>query len=131
MSRYFFHFCSKLWFFAIIRGVEMVKGQKMAQNIKKLYLSHSFSQEQYIIWLWFLVHKCKWWYLQQIVSFFKILIFEVLRGRGKRVKNDLKLPISVCCAFHMCDFYFFVFMICLCVSQSVCLGICLQSISSF
>ena len=36
-----------------------VKGQKMAQNDKKLCLSHTISQEAYIIWSWFLVHKCK------------------------------------------------------------------------
>ena len=41
----------------------------------------------------------KWWYLQQIFSFFKILIFAVLGG--KRAKNDLKLPISVCFALYL------------------------------
>ena len=34
------------------------KGQKMAQNDQK-NLSHSISQELYLIWLWFLVHMCK------------------------------------------------------------------------
>ena len=42
----------------------------------------------------------KWWYLQQIFSFFKTLIFGIFRGRGKRGKNDLKLPISVCFALY-------------------------------
>ena len=43
-------------------------------------------------------YTCVKWYLQQIFSFFKILIFGVCRG--KRAKNDLKLPISVC--FALC-----------------------------
>ena len=38
----------------------------------------------------------KWWCLQQIFSFFKILIIGVFRGiKGK---NDLKLPIWLCFA---------------------------------
>ena len=35
------------------------KGKKMAQNDKKLSLSHSISQELYLVRLWFLVHFCK------------------------------------------------------------------------
>ena len=38
---------------------EVVKGHKMTQNDKNFCLSHSISQEPYIIWLWFLVHVCK------------------------------------------------------------------------
>ena len=40
-------------------GEGRLKGQKMAQNDKKFCLSHSVSQELYIIWLWFLLHICK------------------------------------------------------------------------
>ena len=36
-----------------------LKGQKTVHNDKKFCLSHSISQEPYIIWLWFLVHMCK------------------------------------------------------------------------
>ena len=43
----------------IIRGRVGGKRAKMAQNDKKFCLSHSVSQEPYIIWLWFLVHMCK------------------------------------------------------------------------
>ena len=50
----FFNF--KILIFWVVRGL---KGQKMAQNDKKFCLSHSISQEPYIIWLWFLVHMCK------------------------------------------------------------------------
>ena len=36
-----------------------IKRQKMAQNDKKFCPSQSVSQEPNLIWLWFLVHKCK------------------------------------------------------------------------
>ena len=39
----------------LVRGLN---GKKMAQNDKNC-LSHSVSQEPYLIWLWFLVHMCK------------------------------------------------------------------------
>ena len=73
ISRHFFSFFSKFWFLESLEG--MVKGQKMAQNDKKVCLSHSVSQEPYIIWLWFGYTCVKWWYLQQIFSIFQILIF--------------------------------------------------------
>ena len=77
------------------RGGAEVKGQKRAQNNRKFF---SISQELQIIWLWFLVHMCKMM-LQQIFSFFKILIFGVFRGiKGKK---DLKLLISVCFALYL------------------------------
>ena len=45
-------------------------------------------------------HTCvKWWYLQQIFSFFKILIFRFIR-RVKGRKKDLILAISVCFALY-------------------------------
>ena len=84
-----FFFFQYIWFLGSL-GWGVVKGQKMAQNEKKKNLSHSVSQETYIIWLWFLVHMCKWWYLQQIYSFF-----------AKTAKHDLKLPISVCFALYL------------------------------
>ena len=78
-------------FFEISKGV---KGQKVAQNDRRFCLSHSIPQEPYIIWLWFLA---KWWYLQQIFSFFQNFeFFGVFRA-----KNDLKLPISVCHTLHL------------------------------
>ena len=89
VSRYFFQFF-KILFFWVVRGV---KEQKQVQN-KKFYLSHFISQEQYIIWLPFMVHLCK-----MIISlggfsiFVKILFFWVVRGvKGqKTVQNDKKL----------------------------------------
>ena len=51
----FFHFFNIL-IFQVVSGV---KQQKLAQNDKKLCLSHSMSQEPYIIWPSFVVHKCE------------------------------------------------------------------------
>ena len=45
-----------------------LKGQKMAQNDKIFRLSHSISQEPYIIWLWFLLHMCFALYLRNCRS---------------------------------------------------------------
>ena len=63
--RYFFYFFKTL----IFQVVRRVKGQKMAQNDKKLCLSCLISQEPYIIWSSFMVHMCN-----RIISpgFFKI-----------------------------------------------------------
>ena len=102
-----------LYFFKIlIFWVIGVKGQKMAQNDRKLCLSHSISQEAYIVWSWFLVHMCnglkwqnilsvslcisgtlhhmivvfgtcvKWWYLHQLFSFFQNSDFYAFLGDG-------------------------------------------------
>ena len=76
--------------FSCYRG----KGQKMAENGKKLCLSHSISQEPYIIWSSFMKNKCK-----MIISpryffhFFKTLIFlVVLTVKGQKMaQNEKKL----------------------------------------
>ena len=47
------------WFLGSLGGGGVVKGWKVAQNDKKLCLSHSVSQEPYIIWLWYMVHMCE------------------------------------------------------------------------
>ena len=60
-----FFILSKCWFFGILGGGE-AKGQKMAQNDKKLCPLHSISQEPYIICLSFKVHICFFFF-----SFFK------------------------------------------------------------
>ena len=54
-SGVFFH-VFKILIFWVHRGV---KEQKAVQNDRKFCLSHSVSQEPYIIWFWFLVHMCK------------------------------------------------------------------------
>ena len=57
---------SKFWFFGV---VSMVKGQKMAQNAKKVCLSCFISQETYIIWFSFKVHMYKM-IISRVVFFF-------------------------------------------------------------
>ena len=92
----------EFWFFGLSEGSKGKKWPKMA-NIS---LSHSISQEPCISYdhqsydcgFWYAC--AKWWYLQPIFSFFKILILGFFRG-GKKAKNDLKLPISVCFALYL------------------------------
>ena len=83
----FFHFSkifkdfsrfSKFWV------VRRVKGQKMAQNEKKI--SHSVSQEPYLIWLWFKVQFCKMMISPAV--FFIFSKFWFLGFSGGRTKND-------------------------------------------
>ena len=62
-----FFIFSKFWFSGSLVG----KRAKKAQNDEKFWLSHSVSQEPYVIWLWFLVQCVKWWYLQQLAFFSK------------------------------------------------------------
>ena len=65
------------------------------QNFDSWGLSHSTSQELYIIWLWFSVHMSKM--MISPVFFFIFLKFWFWGvSRSKRAKNDLKLLISVC-----------------------------------
>ena len=76
----------KILIFGIIRGE--VKGQKTAQNDNKFCLSHSMSQELYIMWLWFLVHMCKM--MISAANFFhfsKFWFLGFLRGVYYRVSN--------------------------------------------
>ena len=56
ISPWAFSIFSKFWFGGLLG---CVKGQKIAQNDKTFCLLCSISQEQYIMWLSFVVHKCK------------------------------------------------------------------------
>ena len=115
---FFFNFL-KILIFWVHR---VVKGQKMSQNDKKFCLLCSISQESYTIWLPFMVQMCKMIISPGVFFNFKILIFLVVRGlkgqnwpkmtknfclshlifqSGKRAKNGLKLPISVCFALYL------------------------------
>ena len=82
ISSVFFSFFKIL----ILWVLKRVRGQKIVQNDKKFRLSHSISQEPYIMWLSFLVHMYKMIENDDIswcvFQFFKILIFRVFRGRG-------------------------------------------------
>ena len=51
---FFLHF-SQILVFRVNSGVKGQKWHKMTKNC----LSHSISQEAYIVWWWFLVHMCK------------------------------------------------------------------------
>ena len=51
-------------------------------------LSHSVSQELYLIWLWFLVHMCKIMIYPTILfQFFKILIFRFFQSSSINAKR--------------------------------------------
>ena len=101
----FFHFL-KILIFRIFRGE---KGEKIAQDDKRFFLSHSLSQEPYIIWLSFMVHMCK-----MIISPGVFFIFSKFWfSRQKMAQNDLKFcllhsisqePYSIWLSFmvHMC-----------------------------
>ena len=53
---FFCFFCfSKFWFLRSLGWKVGGKRAKMTQNHKKFCLSHSVSQEPFILWLWFLV----------------------------------------------------------------------------
>ena len=96
ISRSSFHFLKIL----IFQVVSRVKGKKMAQNDKKLYLLYSISLKPYIVWLSFMVHMCKRISLGFVFIFSEFWCFRLLRGwkgkkRFKMTKN------SVCCASYL------------------------------
>ena len=92
ISRLFFHFF-EIFIFHAVRGV---KGQKLAQNVKKLCLVHFISQELYIIWSSFVVHKCKvitspgvfFFFFLFFKNFFVLCCYE--GQRAKMNQNDKK-----------------------------------------
>ena len=79
-------FVSKFWFSGLLGGWR-VKGQKIAQNDKKI-LSNSVSQELYFMWLWLLVHMGKTMISPAFFFFFfKILIFQVFQSSSINAKR--------------------------------------------
>ena len=77
-----FFFFSKFWFCGLLKGV---RGQKIVQSVKKFYLLRFISQGPYIIWLSFVVRKCKMMISPGVFFMFsKILIFQIFR----RVKGE-------------------------------------------
>ena len=82
----FFFLFSKILIFLVI-------GEKGKKWPKKFCLSHSISQEPYIIWSSFMKNKCK-----MIISpcyffhFFKILVFlVVLTAKGQKMAQNEKI----------------------------------------
>ena len=105
-SSFMVHICERIspvlgGFFLqiLIFGVNIwATGEKMAQNDNKLYLSHSISQEAYIMWPWFLVCRCK--IMTSPLSFF--LNFDFLGCYGaKWQKNDPKWPKNLSFSLHI------------------------------
>ena len=79
-----------------------IKGKKRPKmTLKKL--SHSVSQELYLIWLWFLVHMCKMM-ISPAIFFcsFKILIFRFFQTSPVNAKRKFW---GVPHLRHMCDFF--------------------------
>ena len=93
ISPWAFSIFSKFWFGRLLG---CVKGQKIAQNDKTFCLLCSISQEPYIIWLSFVVHKCKM-ISPGIFYYFKVLIFWVVRrvSGQKMTKNDQKICLTL------------------------------------
>ena len=87
-----------LFFFKILifRVVNGVKGQKMAQNNKKLCMLLSTSQEPYIIWSSFVVHNCNLISSSVFFIFFKIVISWIVSKvkEYKMAQNDKKLCLA-------------------------------------
>ena len=88
ICRCYFHFF-KILILCVVSGGNGIKGQKMVQNEKKFCLLCSISQESYIIWFSFVVLMFK-----MIIPpgfffhFFKILIFQVVRGvKGQKIAH--------------------------------------------
>ena len=86
----------------------------MTQDEKKICLLQLISEEPYIVWLSFMVNKCK------MISFFlkkngfyfsKILIFWVVRRvKGQKMaENDIKICLTPCprnCISYDCGFWY-------------------------
>ena len=88
-----FHLVFQIFIFKVFREV---KGQKMVQNDKKLWLS-CWYLKNHTLWLWFMVHVCKMIisasrHFSHFPKFWLCWLSEV----GGRAKNDPKSPDSVC-----------------------------------
>ena len=68
---------SKFWFFRLLGRQEGKK--KMVQNDKKLCLFHSITQEPYLIWLWFLVDRCKMMIYPGVFLYFFFKTLQILK----------------------------------------------------
>ena len=86
-----FPFFSKFWFGGLLG---CVKGQKIAQNDKTFCLLCSISQEPYIMWLSFVVHKCKMISPGIFYITFSKFWFGLLWGtKGEKWPKMLKKPV--------------------------------------
>ena len=76
------------------------KRAKSSPKWQKFCLTCSIFQEPFLIWLSFMVHLLKWWYLLGYVSFFQNFAFLGCKG-GKRVKNGPKQKKIMCVALDI------------------------------
>ena len=100
-SCFLLHYCKMIspggffifffFFILIFQAVREVK--KNSPKLQNILSVARTSQESYIIWLSFVVHLCEIMIFPGIFSFFKILIFCVVRGvKGeKMVQNEKKI----------------------------------------
>ena len=93
----FFSFCQNFDF----SGYYGVKGQKYVQNDKKFCLLDSISQEQYIIWLSFMVQMCKMMMSQGVFSFFQNFDFLGYYGSKREKKWSKMTKNSIFCAPYL------------------------------
>ena len=108
----FFHFFKIL----IFQAVKGVKGQKMLQNDKKFCLSHSISQEPYIIWLSFMVHMCKMIISPGVLlSFSKFWFSGLSEVKGQKLAQNEKNSVAPYISgtiYHM----IFIYGTCVCIN---------------
>ena len=99
-----FFIFSKFWFSGLLEegggGGGGVKGPKKAQNDKK-FLSHSVSQELYLICLWFLIHMCK---MISPAMFFSFLHNSNFLGFSKFINKCQNEILRCAPPSHVCDF---------------------------
>ena len=97
---YVFHFF-KILIFLVVRGGRGGKGQKMAQNGEKNYLTpYLGSSTSYDCGLW--CTSVKWWYLLQFFFSFSKFWFSGFSNINKCQKEILRcVPPSS----HVCDFF--------------------------
>ena len=91
ISPWAFSIFSKFWFGGLLG---CVKEQKIAQNDKTFCLLCSISQEPYIMWLSFVVHKCKMISPGIFYITFSKFWFGLLWGsKGEKWPKMLKKPV--------------------------------------
>ena len=109
-----FFIFSKFWFSELLGG-RGLKGQKMAQNDKKILTPYLRNCTSHDCGFWY---TCvKWWYLQQFFFFFfhflKILIFWVFQSSSINVKRKLLgVPIFFKCKWLFFRYYKMVWRFC-------------------
>ena len=90
--------CVKWWYLQTYFWVSGFLGGKRAKKVQNDHfcLLHSISQEPYIIWSSFVVHKRELIYLQVCFHFFKILIFRLVRRvKGQKIGPKWRKALSV------------------------------------